>query len=61
MQLGLDRDWEDLEYARKLSEIDLPAVIVYIIDVDIKSKLEKGKQIHLNSIIARNELLKNKN
>lgn len=58
---GLDRDWEDLEYARELSEKDLDAVIIYIIDLNIKENLEKGRQIHVNSIITRNELLKNRN
>jgi len=57
MQHGLDRNWPDLEYARKLSEINLDATIIYIIDLNIRENLEKSKQIHPNSIYARNELL----
>ena len=40
---GLDRDWEDLHYARKLSEKDLSATIIYIIDLNISQKLRTGK------------------
>lgn len=54
---GLDREWEDLDYARKLSETSLDEVIVYIIDLNIRDNLEKKKQIHPDSIIVRNELL----
>lgn len=54
---GVDRNWSDLEYARKLSEINLDATIIYIIDLNIRENLEKSKQIHPNSIDARNELL----
>ena len=46
MQHGLDRNWPDLEYARKLSEINLDATIIYIIDLNIRENLEKSKQIH---------------
>ena len=57
MLLGLDRNWEDLEYARKLSEKNLEAVVLYIIDLNIKENVEKQKQIHPDSIFARNEIL----
>lgn len=54
---GLDRNWEDLEYARKLSETRLDEVIIYIIDLNIRENIEKRKQIHPSSITARNQLL----
>lgn len=57
MLLGLDRNWKDLEYARELSEKNLDAVVLYIIDLNIKENVEKQKQIHPDSIIARNEIL----
>lgn len=60
MRHGLDRNWEDLDYARKLSETDLDAVVLYIIDINIKENVEKQKQIHPDSIYARNELLAEK-
>ena len=60
MRHGLDRNWEDLEYARKLSEKDLDAVVLYIIDINIKENVEKQKQIHPDSIYARNELIQNR-
>ena len=41
MLLGLDRNWKDLDYARKLSEKNLDAVVLYIIDLNIKENVEK--------------------
>lgn len=57
---GLDRNWPDLHYARELSETNLDETIIYIIDLNIRENLEKNKQIHPDSILARNELLSNK-
>lgn len=54
---GLDRDWYDLQYARDLSEKDLPAVIIYIIDLNISQKIRKGQQIHPKSVDVRNDLI----
>ena len=56
---GLDRDWNDLEYARKMSETSLDEVIIYIININIKDNIERKRQIHPKSIIARNQLLNN--
>lgn len=61
MLLGLDRNWKDLDYARKLSEKNLDVVVLYIIDLNIKENVEKQKQIHPDSIYARNELLREAN
>ena len=55
---GLDRNWGDLEYARKLSESNLDEVIVYIIDINIKDNINRKRQIHPDSIFLRNDLLK---
>lgn len=55
---GLDRNWTDLEYARKLSENNLDEVIVYIIDINIKDNINRKRQIHPESIFLRNDLLK---
>ncbi len=56
---GLDRDWIDLEYARKMSERNLDEVIIYIIDINIKDNIKRKRQIHPRSVNARNQLLKN--
>ena len=58
---GLDRNWDDLEYARKLSEVSLDDTIIYIIDINIKDNIAKKRQIHPESIMLRNELLSEKN
>ena len=54
---GLDRNWTDLEYARKLSEKNLDETIIYIIDINIKDNIERKRQIHPKSIYLRNRLL----
>ena len=56
---GLDRNWIDLEYARKLSETSLDETIIYIIDINIKDNIQRKRQIHPQSIKARNKLIKN--
>ena len=57
---GEDRDWEDLEYVRNLSETDLDAAAIYILDLRIKINTEKGLLIHIDSVLARNYLLMQK-
>lgn len=56
---GLDRKWNDLQYARELSEQSLEEIIIYIIDRDIKENIERKRQIHPNSILLRNQLINN--
>lgn len=57
MQLGLDRNWEDLDEYRKLSEVNLKEAVIKIIDLNIKTNIDRKNQIHPRSIIARNAFL----
>lgn len=55
---GDDRHWDDLEPVKTKSETDLDWAIIYIIEINIRQNMEKGKLIHPDSIYARNELIK---
>lgn len=50
----------DINYERELAKKDLDETIIYIIESNIKSLMEKGKMIHPNSIQTRNKLLMEK-
>ena len=56
---GDDRTWEDLEEVRKIANEDIDKAILYLLNVEIKDRINKDKAIHINSILARNELLFN--
>ncbi len=47
----------DIEYERKLAKKDLDKTVLYIIDSNIKSLIEKGKLIESDSIDTRNYLI----
>ena len=47
----------DIEYERELAKKDLDKTILYIIDSNIKSLIEKGKLIESDSIDTRNYLI----
>ncbi|MFR5684012.1 MAG: hypothetical protein ACLUD1_08190 [Clostridia bacterium] len=52
-----NRDYADLEEIRELSEKNLNEAIITIINFNIQENIEKGKLLHPNSILARNQLL----
>lgn len=57
-----DRNFEDLEYLNKLLINNIDDAILYILDKKISLQIQKKAVIHINGIIARNNLLiKNKN
>lgn len=47
----------DIEYERELAKKDLDETVIYIIESNIKSLLEKGKLIEPQSIETRNKLI----
>ena len=54
------RNYENINELRKLAENDIDECILEILSFSIKDNIEKGKLIHPNSILARNEILINK-
>lgn len=47
----------DIEYERELAKKDLDKTVLYIIDANIKSLIERGKLIERDAIDARNYLI----
>ena len=54
---GDDRSWEDLVDLRNTAKEDINSAVLYILDLNIKERIEKKKLIHFDSIYCRNELL----
>lgn len=52
------RSFSDVEYIRNLAYKNLNKAILYALDKAIKKCVEKEKVIHINTILARNYLLK---
>ena len=52
-----NRNFEDIEHIRSLSEEDLDEACLYVIDWEISRRVKNGELIHPNSIYFRNEML----
>lgn len=57
--VGKDREFEDTYYLRELAKKDIDKAILYSLDSIIKDKIDTKEQLHVDSILARNYLLKN--
>lgn len=57
--IGVDRNWEDIDYVRDLVFKDIDASVFYMLNTIIKKCTNNNKPIHMNTIIARNWLLLN--
>lgn len=56
-----NRKFPDLEEAIEICNSDLDKGMLYCLDVALKENIRKGKIIHPNTIIARNDILCNLN
>lgn len=56
-----NREYDEVEIIRKLSEQDINEAMIYAINREIKSKIQKDKLIHPISVATRNKLLLEKN
>lgn len=52
-----DRNLPDIDYINELLEKDINETILYILDKKIELQLNKKANIHINTVITRNELL----
>ena len=59
--IGKDRQFEDTEYLRDLAKKDIDEAIIYSLKSTINDKEESKEEIHLDSILALNYLLEEKN
>jgi len=53
-----ERGFPDIEYLNNLLEEDIDKAVLYILDKKIQLQIEKKAQMHTDTIIARNWLLK---
>ncbi len=56
-----NRKFSDLEEAVEICNKDLNKGMLYCLDIALKENIKKGKVIHPNTIIARNDILSNFN
>ncbi len=54
---GEDRTWNDIDYVNILIEENIDKAVIYLINIEIKDKVKNQKMIHVDSILARNELI----
>lgn len=53
-----ERNFPDIDYLNNLLEKDINQAVLYILDKKIELQLTKKSNIHINTVITRNELLK---
>lgn len=53
-----DRDFEDIDKLNRILDINLDEAVLYVLDNKIEIQLKKRKTMHVNTIITRNEILK---
>lgn len=51
------RDYSDIETVRNLAMENIDECMLYILNYAIKKNIDKGKLVHVNSIMTRNKLL----
>lgn len=52
-----DRNFEDLDYLNELVDKGIDEAVLYILDKKIELQIKKRAPIHINGIIARNNIL----
>lgn len=52
-----ERGFPDIEYLNELLEKNIDQAVLYILDKKIELQLKKQANIHINTVITRNELL----
>lgn len=52
-----DRNLPDIDYINELLETNINKTILYILDQKIELQIKKQANIHINTVITRNELL----
>ncbi len=57
MPYGIDRTWEDVPLVEEMAKRNIDEAVLYLLDMEIEDRVKKHKLIHIDSILARNELL----
>jgi predicted HD superfamily hydrolase involved in NAD metabolism len=56
--IGLDRKWKDVDILRQLAKEDINQAVIYMLDKTIEGRIQKKEMIKIDSILARNQLLR---
>lgn len=57
MQFGADRTWADVPLVNNLAKTNIDEAVLYLLNMEIKDRVDKGKMIHVDSVLARNDIL----
>ena len=55
--IGKDRTWDDVEFVNKLAKEKIDDAVIYLLNIEIKDRIDKKKMLHIDSILAWNELI----
>ena len=58
MQLGKDRTWKDVQLVNDIAKTNINEAVLYLLELEIKDRIDNKKMIHIDSVLARNEILK---
>lgn len=53
-----DRSFADIEKLNKILDLNIDEAVLYVLDKKIELQIQKGKSMHVNTIITRNQILK---
>jgi len=57
-ETSLERDFDDVEYIRNLAFEDIDEAVIYFLEKVMKKMFAQKDKIHIDSVLARNSLLK---
>lgn len=57
MPYGADRTWEDVPQVEEMAKQNINQAVLYLLNMEIQDRVQKQKLIHIDSILARNEIL----
>lgn len=53
-----DRNFEDIDKLNKILDLNIDEAVLYVLNKKIELQIQKGQSMHINSIITRNQILK---
>ena len=58
MQHGKDRMWKDVPMVINMAKANINEAVIYLLDMEIKDRIDNKKMVHTDSVLARNSMLK---
>lgn len=56
---GEDRKWKDVPFVNDMAKTNIDEAVLYLLDMEIKDRVDNKKLIHIDSVLARNSLINN--